>query len=242
MYGRGQSRERPHEEGGRATRPLSGERYPRDRGESSRGETERATWNERRERRERHGPARGPSGKAATGNAKWEQRRPPKDPAPPGKRETEPMPPEWGSLPAPTPELGRIAATWAAGQAAERNQWALELWRATEEKRAALVALRQSEETLHQVWRQLRPPWPGPPTAVPPASPQSGRTPGSTATGSGEAKRQGRCEQAGEQVMTNLWEGRAPGASGPQDEEAASHLGRQRWGHGGQDARAWRGH
>ena len=52
---------------------------------------------------------------------------------------------------------GRIAATWAAGQAAERNQWALELWRATEEKRAALVALRQSEETLHQVWRQLHP-------------------------------------------------------------------------------------
>ena len=61
-------------------------------------------------------------------------------------------------MPAPTPELGRIAATRAAGQAAERNQWALELWRATEEKRAALVALQQSEETLHQVWRQLRPP------------------------------------------------------------------------------------
>ena len=68
------------------------------------------------------------------------------------------MPPEWGSLPAPTPKLGRIAATLAAGLAAERNQWALELWRATEEKRAALVALQQSEETLHQVWRQLRPP------------------------------------------------------------------------------------
>ena len=43
---------------------------------------------------------------------------------------------------APTPELGRIATTWAAGQAAEWNQWALELWKATEEKRAALVALR----------------------------------------------------------------------------------------------------
>ena len=55
-------------------------------------------------------------------------------------------------MPAPTPKLGRIAATWATGQATERNQWALELWRATEKKRATLVALRQSEETLHQVW------------------------------------------------------------------------------------------
>ena len=100
-------------------------------------------------------------------------------------------------MPASTPELGRIAATWAAGQAAERNQWALELWRATVEKRAALVALRQSEETLHQVWRQLRPPRPAPPTAVPPDNPQSGRTSGSTAMGSGAAKRHGHREQVG---------------------------------------------
>ena len=45
--------------------------------------------------------------------------------------------------------------------------------------------------------------------------------------------------------MTNLLEGRAPGASrlqaAPPAEEAASHLGRQRWSHGGQDARAGRG-
>ena len=115
-----------------------------------------------------------------------------------------------------TPELGRVAATWAAGQATEQNQWALELWRATEEKRAALVALRQSEETLRQVWQQLRPPWAAPPTAVPPACPPSGRAPASTAMGSGAVKRHGHREQAGEQVMTNLWEGRAPGASRPQ--------------------------
>ena len=45
--------------------------------------------------------------------------------------------------------------------------------------------------------------------------------------------------------MTNLWEGRAPEASRPQAEppaeEEASQLGGQRWGHGGQDARAGSG-
>ena len=41
---------------------------------------------------------------------------------------------------------------WAARQATEQSQWAAELWKAAEEKRAALVALRQSEETLQKVW------------------------------------------------------------------------------------------
>ena len=76
-----------------------------------------------------------------------------------------------GGFPVLTPELGRVAATWAARQAAERSMWVLELWKATEEKRAALVTLKQSEETLHQVWRQLQPPWLGPLIAVPPAAP-----------------------------------------------------------------------
>ena len=105
-------------------------------------------------------------------DAEWEPRRPPTDMEPPEEREAGPAPQGRGGLPAPTPELGRIATTWAAGQAAEWNQWALELWKATEEKRAAQVALRQAEETLHQVWRQLRPPWPGPLIAVPPAAPR----------------------------------------------------------------------
>ena len=178
-------------------------------------------------------------------DAAWEPRHPPRDPEPPGRGEAWPILREWGRLPALPPELGRIAATWAAGQAAERNQWALELWRATEEKRATLVALRQSEETLHQVWRQLRPPWPGPPTAVPPASPQSGRTPGSPATGSWEAMPQGRREQAGVQVTTSLREGRAPGAGRPQAEppaeEEARRRGGQRWGYSEQEAQAGSG-
>ena len=156
-----------------------------------------------------------------------------------------PIPQEWVNWPSPTPELGRVAATWAAGQAAERNQWALELWRATEEKRAALVALRQSEETLHQVWRQLRPPWPAPPTAVPPDNPPSGRASESTAMGNKTARRHGHREQVGGQVTTTLREGKDPGASRPQAEppaeEGASHLGRQRWSHSGQDGRVGRG-
>ena len=45
--------------------------------------------------------------------------------------------------------------------------------------------------------------------------------------------------------MTSLREGRAPGASRPRAEplaeEGASHLGRQRWSHGGQAGRVERG-
>ena len=57
---RGRSRERLHEEGGRAARTPSGERCPQLRAESSRGEAERATCDERSERRERQGPAADP--------------------------------------------------------------------------------------------------------------------------------------------------------------------------------------
>ena len=130
-------------------------------------------------------------------DAEWEPRRPPRDLEPRGGREAGLAQQERGGLPAPTPELGRIATTWAARQAAMQNHWALELWKATEEKRAALVALQRSEETLHQVWRQPCPPWPGPPIAVPPADPRQGGTPGSPATGGREVKHRSRCEQAG---------------------------------------------
>ena len=136
----------------------------------------------------------------------------------------------------PTPELGRIATTWAAGQAAELNQWALELWRATEEKRAALVALRRSEETLHQVWQQLRHLWPGPPIEVQPAGPRQGETPGSPAMGGREVKHRSRRKQAGTRVTTNLLERRATGVSEPHDEPPAeqgtSCPGERSWGSG----------
>ena len=104
-------------------------------------------------------------------NADWEPGRPPMDLEPQGEREAGPAPQGLGGLPVLTPELGRVATTWAARQAAERSMWVLKLWKATEEKRAALVTLKQSEETLHQVWRQLQPSWLGPLIAVPPAAP-----------------------------------------------------------------------
>ena len=105
------------------------------------------------------------------GDTHWEPRCPPTHWEPPGAGEGGPAPRRLGELPELTPELGRVAAAWAAGQAAERSQWAAELWKAADEKRAALVALRQSEETLQQVWLQMRPPWPGPQIAAPPAAP-----------------------------------------------------------------------
>ena len=167
--------------------------------EYTRGEHERANRDRRSERREWQGSAASPQREGHcreagqtedwSRDAEWEPRRPPRYLEPWGGREAGLAQRERGGLPAPTPELGRIAATWATGQAAERNQWALELWKVTEEKRAALVALLWSEETLHQVWRQLRPPWPGPPIAVPPAGPQQEGTPGSRAAGRREVKR-----------------------------------------------------
>ena len=115
------------------------------------------------------------------------------------------------------PELGRVAAAWAA----ERSQWALELWKATEEKRATLVALKQSEETLHQAWRQMEPPWPGPLIAVPPVAPLPGGTPGRPAEGGREVKRQSHRARARAPAATNLLAGGVEGASGPRDEPLA---------------------
>ena len=59
---------------------------------------------------------------------------PPADLEPQGEREAGRTPREPGELSGLTPELEWVAATWAAGQASERSQWALELWKATEEK------------------------------------------------------------------------------------------------------------
>ena len=112
-----------------------------------------------------------------------------------------------------TGEGSPVAATWAAGQAAERSQWALELWKATEEKRAALVALRQSEETLHQVWRQMGPPWPGPLIAVPPGAPPPGGMPSRPAEGDREVKCRSRHKRARAQAVTNPLVGGVKGAS-----------------------------
>ena len=90
-------------------------------------------------------------------DANWEPGCPPTDLELTGEGEAGPAPQGLGGLPVLTLELGRVATAWAAGQAAEWSQWALELWKATDEKRAALVALKQSEETLQQVWREMHP-------------------------------------------------------------------------------------
>ena len=125
VHERGRSRERVREEGGRTGHALRGERCPRDRGEPSRGEAERATWSERRERRERQRPARGPQREGRYWEAglreEWsrdaarEHRRSPQDPAPPGGRETGPIPQEWGSLPAPNPRTGEGSCHLGSG-------------------------------------------------------------------------------------------------------------------------------
>ena len=123
-----------------------------------------------------------------------------------------------GGLPGLTPELGRVAATWAAGQATERSQWVLELWKATEEKRAALVALKQSEETLHQVWRQVGPPWLGPLVGVPSTALLQEETPGSPAKGGRETKHRSRRKQAHAWAATNLLAWRASRTGEPPGE------------------------
>ena len=134
-----------------------------------------------------------------------------------------------------------MAATWAAGQAAERNQWALELWRVAEERRAALVALQQSKETLRQVWRQLRPPWPAPTTTCPPNNLRSGTAAGSATRGNGADRHPGHCKQAGERVATTLRERWAPRAdtlpAGPPVEGEVGHLGEQWGSRGGHSCR-----
>ena len=100
----------------------------------------------------------------------WEPGCPPTDLELPGEGEAGHTPQGPGGLPGLTPEQGRVAATWATGQASKRSQWALELWKATEDRRAALIALKQSEETLHQVWQQVGPPWLGLIVRAPPAA------------------------------------------------------------------------
>ena len=131
------------------------------------------------------------------------------------------------------PRTGEDSCHLGHRAAPERSQWALELWKATEEKRAALVALKQSEETLHQVWRQMQPPWPDPPITVPPAAPQQEGTPGSPAKGGGEVKCRSHREQAGARVAASLLTGGATGASETPDEPPAegetSRPGGQGW-------------
>ena len=166
-------------------------------------------------------------------NADWELGRPPTDLELPGAGGAGAAPQGLGGLQVQTPELGRVAATWAAGQATEPSQWALELWKATEEKRAALVTLKQSEETLHQVWGQMWPHWMGPPIGVPPAAPRDAGTPGRPTKGALGVQRRSRCEQAGAGVATGLLVGGARRDSQPPDETPAegetSRLGRQGW-------------
>ena len=72
----------------------------------------------------------------------------------------------------------------------------LELWKANEEKQAALVALKQSEEALHQVWRQVRPPGVGPLITVPSAAPIPEEAHRDPAGGCGKAKCRSRSERA----------------------------------------------
>ena len=146
------------------------------------------------------------------GDAHWEPGWPPTHWEPPGAVEGGPAQPGLGGLPELTPELGRVAA---AGQAAERSQWAAELWKATDEKRAALAALRQSEETLQQVWRQMRPPGLGPQIAAPPAASLREGTPGSPAGEDQEVEHQGRLEGEQTRAATSLLTGGATGASRP---------------------------
>ena len=96
--------------------------------------------------------------------------------------------------------------------------WALELWKATEEKRAALVALKRSEETLHQVWRQVQPPWLGPPIGAPSAAPLREETPCSPVKGGQEVKGQSRCERARVRAAASLRAGGATRTSKPPEE------------------------
>ena len=127
-------------------------------------------------------------------------------------------PHELGELPGLTPELERVAATWAAGQAAERSQRVLELWKANEEKQAALVALKQSEEALHQVWRQVRPPGVGPLITVPSAAPIPEEAHRDPAGGYSKAKCRSRSERARARDAASLVAGGPMRASGSPEE------------------------
>ena len=157
-----------------------------------------------------------------TGNrvrdANWEQGGPPADLELQGEGAAGSTPHELGELPGLTPELERVAATWAAGQAAERSQRVLELWKANEEKQAALVALKQSEEALHQVWRQVRPPGVGPLITVPSAAPIPEEAHRDPAGGYSKAKCRSRSERARARDAASLVAGGPMRASGSPEE------------------------
>ena len=144
------------------------------------------------------------------------------------------------------PRTGEDSCHLGHRAAPERSQWALELWKATEEKRAALVALKQSEETLHQVWRQMQPHWPGPPIAVLPTTPGVKGRQVAHQRGAGKLKCGSCCEQAGGRVATSLLAGGATGASKPPDEPPAkgetSRPGGQGWSPNKRGALAESGH
>ena len=125
-----------------------------------------------------------------------------------------------GGRPGLTLELGRVATTWAAGQAAERSQWVLKLWKATEEKRAALVALKQSEETLHQVW----PPWLGPLIGVPSAALLQEETPGSPVNGAVKSSAGAAASWHGRGLRPTSW---LEGQRGPASHLRSPSLGRK---------------
>ena len=83
----------------------------------------------------------------------------------------------------------------------------LELWKATEEKRAALVALKQSKETLHQVWQQVRPPWVEPLIEVRSATSLQEEAPRDPEKGCGKVKRRNRRWRARAQAAASLLAG-----------------------------------
>ena len=106
----------------RGSSPLHGQEYPREEGEwaAQDGRWERGGWprDARGPQLEgRHWEACRMEGR--TGDAHWEPGCPPNHGEMPGAGEGGPAPRDLGGQPGLTPELGRVAATWAAGQAAE---------------------------------------------------------------------------------------------------------------------------
>ena len=107
----------------RGSSPLHGQEYPREEGEWAAGD---GRW-------ERGGWPRDAGGPQLEGrhletcqmegrivDAHWEPGHPPDHGEMPGAGG--PAPRDLGGLPGLTPELGRVADTWAAGQAAEQSQ------------------------------------------------------------------------------------------------------------------------
>ena len=104
------------------------------------------------------------------------------------------------------------------------------------------MALRQSEETLQQVWRQMRPPWPGLQIAAPPAAPLREGMPSSPAGEDQAGKRRNYHEGEQTRDATGRLMGGATGSSGPPDEplgeRGTSRPGVPGWSPGGQGAPA----